>query len=281
MSRTIPTLSICNIVESSHEQISLLRHHVQGLNDLGKPHKHDFYLLFFIENGAGTHFIDFNKYEVNDYQVFFLTPGQVHNWKLNEATTGFQLMFGKELLLKDGQPVPLPFFQQGLTIPYLNLSIEAFGTLKTLLLSLEEELCHTDGLSKEIIILKLHLLLRLLQRLFVSAVPTPGEPEAGSYPSFTALIDKYYKYHSSVKYYADQLHISPNYLNILSVKKFGQPAGVIIRSRIILEAKRLLASTNLSAKEISYELGFSDNAYFSKVFKQHTGKSPQQFRSDL
>ena len=81
-------------------------------------------------------------------------------------------------------------------------------------------------------------------------------------------------------FYADQLNITPNYLNILSQRYLKIPAGDVIKERTILEAKRLLISTDLSVKEIAYQLGFSDNGYFAKVFKKYIGITPTDFKEN-
>ncbi|MCH5685442.1 helix-turn-helix domain-containing protein [Niabella sp. W65] len=52
----------------------------------------------------------------------------------------------------------------------------------------------------------------------------------------------------------------------------------MIQQRVLLEAKRLLQSTDLSIKEIAFELGFVDHAYFSNFFKSHTGATPTEFK---
>ena len=88
--------------------------------------------------------------------------------------------------------------------------------------------------------------------------------------NFNLLIDRYFNTESSVHFYADKLNITPNYLNILSQRYLKIPAGDVIKERTILEAKRLLTSTDLSIKEIAYQLGFNDNTYFTKVFKKYS-----------
>jgi YesN/AraC family two-component response regulator len=92
------------------------------------------------------------------------------------------------------------------------------------------------------------------------------------------LIDRHFNTESSVHFYADRLNITANYLNILSQRYLKVPAGDVIKERTILEAKRLLTSTDLSIKEIAYQLGFNDNTYFSKVFKKYAGKTPGDFK---
>ncbi|WP_236636852.1 helix-turn-helix domain-containing protein [Sinomicrobium soli] len=56
------------------------------------------------------------------------------------------------------------------------------------------------------------------------------------------------------------------------------PASSRIQDRSLLEAKRLLKTSDRYVKEIVYELGFYDHASFSRFFKQRTGLTPQQFR---
>ncbi|MCD8186501.1 MAG: helix-turn-helix domain-containing protein [Rikenellaceae bacterium] len=58
----------------------------------------------------------------------------------------------------------------------------------------------------------------------------------------------------------------------------GKTPKVYIDSRIILEAKRLLSYSNLSAKMIGFELGFDEPTNFTKYFRKHTGTTPARFR---
>lgn len=60
--------------------------------------------------------------------------------------------------------------------------------------------------------------------------------------------------------------------------KLPQP-NEVIKNRIILEAKRLLVHTSMTAKEIAHELGYEDPAYFSRQFQVKTGESPSSFRT--
>lgn len=96
---------------------------------------------------------------------------------------------------------------------------------------------------------------------------------------FNLLVENNYKSHHSVAFYADALHKSPKTLsNLFAIYNHKSPLAVI-QERIMMEAKRLLNYTEKSAKEITYELGFEDAAYFSNLFKKHTGVSPTEFRN--
>ncbi|PIF34087.1 AraC-like DNA-binding protein [Flavobacterium sp. 9] len=277
--QSIPTLSVGNILGEETLDITLFRHSVKGRNEFEQPHKHDFYLVFFVEKGSGVHNVDFTKHNVTDYQVYFIRPGQVHNWSLDVDTTGFQLMLSGEIVTIFPNLVQFPFFEQ--SVPAcLSLNEEEFLGFKNQLQEIELILPQNDQLTKEIVLLRLHLLLKLLQKEFLRQFP---EHESATKPekvikNFIALLDSHFNQESSVNFYSNKLNITPNYLNILSQKYLKMPAGDVIKERTILEAKRLLTSTDLSIKEIAYQLGFNDNAYFSKVFKKYAGKSPGDFK---
>jgi AraC-like DNA-binding protein len=74
------------------------------------------------------------------------------------------------------------------------------------------------------------------------------------------------------------LHVTTNHLNETVKGTLGQPAGMIIRERLLLEAKRLLRYSDSPVAEIATHLNFEDPSYFSRFFKKHTGFSPSEFR---
>ena len=76
------------------------------------------------------------------------------------------------------------------------------------------------------------------------------------------------------------LNMNPSCLNELSKRVTGITAGELIRNRVIEETKKLLYSSRMSGKEIAYELGFDDPAYFSRFFKKYTGTTLKEFRDN-
>lgn len=276
---SIPILSVGNILGEETLGITLFRHSVKGRNEFEQPHKHDFYMVFFVEKGSGVHNVDFTQYTVNDYQVYFIRAGQVHNWSLDVDTSGFQLMLAADVITIFSNLGSFPFFEQ--SVPScLSLDKKKFEEFKNHLQELELVLSDNDVLTKEIVLLRLHLMLKLLQKEYLNQFP---EHDSSTKPEkiikgFNTLIDDHFNVESSVNFYADKLNITANYLNILSQKYLKMPASDVIKQRTILEAKRLLTSTDLSIKEIGYQLGFNDNTYFSKVFKKYTGKTPGDFK---
>lgn len=83
----------------------------------------------------------------------------------------------------------------------------------------------------------------------------------------------------TVRFLADQVHLSPNYLSDLLKRETGKNAQDHIHYHLIEEAKNVLLSSNRSVGEIAYGLGFEYPQYFNKLFKQKTGKTPAAFRS--
>lgn len=276
---SIPVLSVGNILGEETLGITLFRHSVKGRNAFEQPHKHDFFLVFFVEKGSGIHNIDFTQYSVQHHQVYFVRPGQVHNWVLNKDTTGFQLMLSPEIVNLFSGLSAYSFFEQN--VPYcLTLTENRFQEFKNHLHEIELIIPEKELLTKETTLLHLHLVLKLLQKDYLTQFP---EHDSSSKPekiikNFNLLIDRHFNAETSVHFYADKLNITPNYLNILSQRYLKIPAGDVIKERTILEAKRLLTSTDLSIKEIGYQLGFNDNTYFTKVFKKYVGKTPGDFK---
>lgn len=95
---------------------------------------------------------------------------------------------------------------------------------------------------------------------------------------FISLLDKKFKTHKMVSEYARDLALTPNYLNEITKKITGYPAGHHIRQRVVLEAKRLGVYSDTGMKEIAYDLGFSDSSHFSKFFKAVTGMNFTDFK---
>ncbi|WP_111593406.1 helix-turn-helix domain-containing protein [Chitinophaga dinghuensis] len=96
---------------------------------------------------------------------------------------------------------------------------------------------------------------------------------------FNLLVEANFKTAHAVSFYAELLHKSPKTLsNLFAIYNQKSPSQ-IIQERITVEAKRFLLYTEKSVKQITYELGFEDVAYFSNFFKKNTGVAPSDFRT--
>jgi AraC family transcriptional activator of pobA len=165
---------------------------------------------------------------------------------------------------------------------FIDLDEDTQRKLQLLLDVFVEELNTNDGIQND-------MLLMLLKRLIIMVTRLA---RAGSFPDvklnddrfhilrkFNLLVEMNFRTQHSVSYYAEQLNRSPKTLsNLFALYNHKTPIQ-IIQERILIEAKRLLFYTDKSAKQITYELGFDDAAYFSNYFKKHTSFSPSEFRS--
>jgi AraC family transcriptional regulator, transcriptional activator of pobA len=92
------------------------------------------------------------------------------------------------------------------------------------------------------------------------------------------MVEDNYQNNLSVNEYADKLAITPNHLTQTVNQLTGKTSSQIIKSKQVLEIKRLLVHTNLTVTEIANRLNFPDQSYFTRFFKRETGVSPLQYR---
>ncbi|MBC9912066.1 helix-turn-helix domain-containing protein [Chitinophaga varians] len=252
------------------EDFKLVQHNPINMPVIDEAHKHDFFMLLIVGKGSGTHTIDFRDYKAGPRTVFFLAPGQAHQWNFSANMTGCQVMFSGSFMLQKG---PMwPFFTPS-AHPVLKLSPEQYTQLNA-----ELQLMSGDT-AANITQHRLQIILLLLQRWY--AVAYPSETAAAGnrlINRFLQLLEKQYAQQSEVNYYAARLHVTPSYLNTVCRKESGITAGEYIRERLLLEAKRLLILTDMDVKEIAFSLGFNDTSYFSRFFRKYTTQTPVDFR---
>ncbi|GAB5527681.1 MAG: helix-turn-helix transcriptional regulator [Roseivirga sp.] len=258
----------------------LTEHH----NKISIPHRHDFYLVVFFTSGYGTHEIDFVHHEVKPGCCYALNPGQIHHWQLSEEADGFVFFhsadFSQTANLAGGgfRPETFSFFYSRQNSSEIRLDVAQQSLVKPWfeVLIAESKGNASRKLSKQ------HALITLiyieLQRAYDPVGVKVSENGYGSLlRNFELMVDRYFKEIKSPAQYAELLHITPKHLNRVSNEILGKTATQVITDRVILEAKRLLASRAYSVSQIADELGYEDYSYFSRLFKKHQGVSPREF----
>lgn len=255
----------------------LLFNELRGEKHIDKPHQHDFFVIILFDNAKGVHSIDFRDYPIGNKQIHVLFPGQVHSWDMKLTTTGYQLMVHHNFL-KHFAPYFRFSFANYINHPVIPLSDSNFHLLKYEFKAIKDEL-KTGNPLPELISARAGVIAAIVSKeaenAFTDYKVYQSHPRLAK---FNMLIDKHFKEEKLVAFYASQLNISANYLNILCKKNLKISATQLIQQRVLLEAKRLLQSTDLAIKEIAFQLGFVDHAYFSNFFKTHTGTAPTEFR---
>jgi AraC-like DNA-binding protein len=95
---------------------------------------------------------------------------------------------------------------------------------------------------------------------------------------FVRLVERNFKQHHEIGFYADQLKMSPKYLSETIRAASGKTAAQWIREYLIVEARVLLKSGKMSVQQVSYELNFYDQSHFGVFFKKYTGCSPREYQ---
>lgn len=96
---------------------------------------------------------------------------------------------------------------------------------------------------------------------------------------FLKLLTEYYNKDRSVAFYADKICVNPKHLSNVIKELTGKTAGEWIDEHVIMEAKVLLKSSNMTVQEVSQILNFPNQSFFGKYFKKHTGMRPGEYRN--
>ncbi|MFD2529742.1 MULTISPECIES: helix-turn-helix domain-containing protein [Polaribacter] len=242
------------------------------------------YAIYWIQEGSGTYNIDFKQYQFDDNVLFFLSPGQVFTVDSEQIKTAYKLTFVKDFYCIQTHDAEVAcngiLFNNIYETPFVKPCKKDTDKLDFILTSLLEEFQQNETAQYD-------MLQAYLKQFIISAVRVKKENhvvkedvETRLFKDFSLLVEQNYKTLHSVTDYAKRLGLSPK-----SITKHFQKAGTtspseFIKNRILLEAKRLLIYTDKTVKEIAFELGFNDPAYFTRFFTKAISKSPLQFKKD-
>lgn len=255
-------------------------------NDM--PHLHDYYTIFWVESGEAIHATDFVEYSLFADTILFVPPGLKHRMYIDKSVTGTYIIFNEEFIqfykknyipLKEYRLFNNPEFKSLIRLDQYNKA--KFRNIAGLIFN---EIQHPDHYSQDVVLNLLHLFLLESRRIFDQQNQAPKEDQETTPDTtiirFKQLIEENFAREKNVSPYAEMLNINPSCLNELTKRLTGITAGELIRNRVIDETKKLLYSSNMSGKEIAYELGFDDPAYFSRFFKKYTGITLKEFRDN-
>jgi len=251
------------------------------------PHRHNFYEFFVFSDGGGIHELDFNDHKIKANSLHFVSPTQVHKLKANQSK-GFVLCFTSDIISlrnkNESFKSYFPFYDFNSYLPYLQVPKKIFEEIFLLVNSIYELFISDHPFKLDMIRSYLNIILLKVKFFFLEHAKKDENKNTshdGRVNDFIALIDKHYSDQLSVQQYSDKLNLSPNYLNALCKKETGKTAIQLIHERILLEARRLLYSTNLSVKEVSFTLNFEDVAYFNRFFKKNMALTPLEYRQQV
>lgn len=265
------------------ERMEDIHRRMQGESDT--PHRHEYYVMMIFESGSGKNRIDFNHYEVQPQQMYFISPGQVHQFLPESDPEGWALTFSPAFLasqfISEDFINQVNLFSLYAESPPLNLDEDTFNRIEHCLSELHKVHLKKQKFHYESIGAWLKLILIECARVCDLDVDDDGNLSASEelFRRFKKMVQDDYTVAHKVSYYAEKLHVNAKYLTEVVRQISSKTAKEFITDRVLLESKRLLEFSALSVKEIAYEVGFEEPLAFSAFFKRKAGLSPSAFRT--
>ena len=246
------------------------------------PERIDAYNIFWIKEGKGTYHIDFEKFSFDGNVLFFLSPGQVFTVDTEEIKEAYRLTFVSDFYCIQTHDKEIScngvLFNNIYETPFIQLEEKESSKLNFILSELIDEFKLNEAAQYD-------MLQSYLKQFIIHSVRVRKERhiikddiESKLFKDFSTLVEFNFTKLHSVTDYAERLGVSPKSITKHFQKIGTQKPSDFIKNRIILEAKRKLIYSDASVKEIAFDLGFNDPAYFTRFFTKATSFSPLNFK---
>lgn len=250
-----------------------------------------FYTIFLKEVKCGDLVYGRHSYDYQEGTLVFLAPGQVAGINSNGEIyqpKGYALVFHADLIhgTSLGRHIQDYTFFSYQSNEALHLSQRERAIVLDCFSKIEYELEHAvDKHSKRLVVSNIELFLNYCIRFYDRQFIIRENAHKGILERFENLLNEYFQSDKpqeiglpSVAYCANELHLSASYFGDLIKKETGKTAQDYIQAKVIHVAKERIFDHNKSISEIAYELGFKYPQHFTRLFKQHVGQSPNEYR---
>ncbi len=249
------------------------------------PHRAEFYQIIWIQEGNPTHIIDFNPIKVTPNSFVFVNKGSVQQFDSNINYKGKVILFTDSFFCKT--QLDSTYLRNSILFNDLHTTSEVCLSHSTSIFSelfhiMEQELAKgKDQFQSDILRNSLRITLLQAERIKRQQGFTEIKKslDLDQVMQFRTLLDNQFTDHKQVQFYAESMYITKKRLNQSTSTILGITPKQMIDARVVLEAKRLLAHTNISVKEIGFKLGFEEPTNFIKYFKKHVQSTPLEFRT--
>jgi len=284
------------IKKPKHPLVSVLRfgEDIPPLNLLPKDIQYvmDIYQISFKDGISGSMGYGRSSYDFEEGSMVFIAPGQALKLESEEHINnnqGWMLLFHPDLIRKSPLAQTIEdysFFSYNVN-EALHLSEEEQTDIYQLVEKIKKEYSQNiDKHTQKLIIANIELLLDYCNRYYDRQFYTRTNLNKDTVSRFETLLKGYYKSEQhlihglpTVKYCANELGMSPNYLSDLLRKETRRNAQDHIHAYIIDRAKTHLLQSSEPISQVAYELGFEYSQHFSRLFKKKTGMSPKSYRN--
>lgn len=281
--------------ETMHPLISVIDYTKVPSVPEGEPFemkvRYGYYAVFLKEVMCGDLKYGKNTYDYQEGTLVFVAPGQVLSIIRDgkpKKLKGWALLFHPDLLhgTQLGKNIQDYTFFSYETNEALHMSEQERQVIIDCFVKIQNELNHSiDKHSKTLIVSNIELLLNYCVRFYDRQFITRGDVNKDILTRFEKLINGYLYSEEpqdqglpSVAYCADKLNLSSNYFGDLIKKETGKSAQEYIHSKIIRVAKEKLHDSTKTITDVAYELGFKYPQHFTRMFKNQTGYSPQEYQ---
>jgi AraC-like DNA-binding protein len=244
-----------------------------------KAHRLNFYQILIFTKGRGVHEVDFEKIAYSENTVIPIAMGQVQRFSDNELLDGYAVLFTPDFLIKAGVDYQYLYdytiFTHSIK-PISNIANKEVYTLLNEMITEQSKGQLFDSAEYQRNLLKNFLI--QIERNKRERVDIVCDDSFSLYINFKKAVEENVSYKLRVTDLCKQLNVSAKQLNA-AVKPFAHcGAKQFIEERVLLEIKRLLVYSNLSIKEIAYEIGFDDPTNFTKYFKSRVNMLPTEYQ---
>jgi AraC-like DNA-binding protein len=251
----------------------------------------ELYIIFLKDLKCGNMTYGVGNYDYEEGTLVFISPGQIYGIADNRETRkgqGFALVFHPDLIrgTELGRNIKEYTFFSYEVNEALHLSTRERAIIDDCIEKIQYELEHAiDQHSKTLIVSYIELFLNYCKRFYDRQFITRSLVNKDVLVRFEKVLDEYFLSEKlqnqglpTVRYCADKLFLSPNYLGDLLKKETGKSAQEHIQYKLIEIAKEKIFDPSKSISDIAYELGFKYPQHFTRMFKKNTGLSPNEFR---
>lgn len=242
------------------------------------PHKKTVNDFVFITHGSMTRSLGIESFELKKNDFLFTPENTITTTEsLSPDLEGFYCHFSDEFIGANSFMGTLHTQSSGQN--YIHVSQDEASRLEFLLTRMIQLYKRRKSTTNDYRLIPFYLS-TVIAELFLSLNKHSILPPQTNtiFSSFKSLVHQQFKQNLTIRDYASQLNITPNHLNKRVKNETGKTASEIIKEITILEAKVLLLQTTKTIKEISTELGFIDDSYFSRLFKNKTNYTPSNYR---
>ncbi|MDX2045855.1 MAG: helix-turn-helix transcriptional regulator [Chitinophagaceae bacterium] len=287
---TISDYNVFNNNETLHPLVSVIDFSKAAPRQ-GSRMYFGFYTIILKDVKCGDLVYGRHTYDYQEGTLVFIAPGQIAGAKSNGETyqpKGHGLVFHPDLIhgTSLGRHIQEYTFFSYQSNEALHLSERERKIVLDCFSKIEYELERAiDNHSKKLIISNIELFLNYCVRFYERQFITRDNVHKGILERFEILLNEYFQTDKpqtiglpSVAWCANELHLSAGYFGDLVKKETGKTAQEYIQSKLIDVAKEKIFDQTKSVNQVAYELGFKYPQHFSRLFKQKTGYTPNEYR---